>query len=116
MKIRVACASVLTLFLSLQLTGLTCLKDFQLVASSDGSRVSVGWMAYSVSPNSSDEAPSSPVSSSFGHDCPCHYAAVALPAVTSDSAPYAAGLAAPLHQSIRADIPRSIFRPPVLLS
>jgi len=79
----------LLLLLTIQLTGLTCLEDFQPDISASNQQIH--------------------------HDCPCHHVVTHSVGITLASAFYSSTIAVPVPQSVQDNLHQTIFRPPLFL-
>ena len=108
-------ALILFLFLSVQLSGLTCIQDLWAYSIWNNGPASPSILAKDVS---TDASPYSPASGpqSLTHDCPCHYLVTHLSGFTLPSTPFTGTLVIPSGSRVEDNLPQNIFRPPVVLS
>jgi len=107
-------ALILFLFLSVQLSGLTCIQDLWAYSI---------WKDGLASPSSltkdasTDPAPSSPASGaqSLTHDCPCHSMVTYSSTFALTSTPFTGLLAIPSGSKADDRLPQVIFHPPLAL-
>lgn len=114
-EVRIIFTLTLLLLLSIQLTGLTCLQDFQPDGFSRNLPVSVGDRSETVTAGPLDGDPLPPSQQQLHHDCPCHYVVTSLAGFTLASASYSGAIAVPVPRSVQDNLPQAIFRPPLFL-
>jgi hypothetical protein len=114
-KLRTIFTLTLLLLLSIQLTGLTCLQDFQAHGFFRDRPVSVDNHSGTVTTSPLDDDSLPPSQQQFHHDCPCHYVVASLASFTLASAPYSGAVAVPVSLSVLNNLPQAIFRPPLFL-
>ena len=107
-------ALVLFLFLTLQLTGLTCIQDLGAYFIPGGS-TTVSALKNHASLEESSKASSVPSQQPLQHDCPCHHVVTYLSGTTLGAFLYSGELAMPVSTSVRDNFPQAIFLPPRFL-
>jgi len=106
---------IFVLLLSIQLTGLTCLQDFQTLISTGDRLASSEVVSETVADGPIKGAALPPSQKALSHDCPCHYMVTYLCAFALTSTPFTGTLAIPRGQTVDDHLPQSIFRPPLSL-
>ena len=104
---------ILVLLLSIQLTGLTCLQDFQTLISTGDRLASSEVISETVADGPINGAALPPSQKALSHDCPCHYVVTYLSGFTLATAPLTGTLAIPTGPTVDDHLPQSIFRPPL---
>ncbi len=103
---------VLAFFLTLQLTGLTCIQDLGVYSIGMNSPASISSFTGDSSTNAAPQSSASwPKSAS--HDCPCHYMVNYISGFTLASVPYIGELALPISTPALDNLPQVIFHPPL---
>jgi len=109
-------AFVLLLFLSVQLTGLSCIQDLWVVFSGDKDSTAEMTSIDAFPSQKPSGSTSIPAEETLNHDCPCHYTMTYLSNITLASAQYNGTLAIPGGQRVDDHLPQVIFHPPLVLS
>ncbi len=102
---------VLAALLIVQLTGLTCLQDSQIVSSMTPQSL----VERALGGDWPDRADDSSRSGDR-HDCPCHYLVAYLSGFELESALYTGEMIAPFPDSLHDAPPPVVFHPPLFLS
>lgn len=114
-KLRTLFTLAFLFLLSIQLTGLTCLQDFQSDGFFSDRPVSIGDHSETVTASPLDGNSLPPSQQQLHHDCPCHYVVTHLAGFTLASASHSGAAAVSVPRSVQDNLPHLIFRPPLFL-